>query len=93
LVLTRSASSPNRAEARSKMAPLRQAVKAAEQKLAKLAAEAALLEKQLADSGMYTQAKTKDLAYINKRLAAIKRETEAAEQDWLTAEAALEEAG
>jgi hypothetical protein len=42
---------------------------------------------------MYTQAKTKDLAYINKRLAAIKRETEAAEQDWLTAEAALEEAG
>ncbi|HVE20992.1 MAG TPA: ABC-F family ATP-binding cassette domain-containing protein [Acidocella sp.] len=82
-----------RAEARSKMAPLRQAVKAAEQKLAKLAAEAALLEKQLADPGMYTQAKTKDLAYINKRLAAIKRETEAAEQDWLTAEAALEEAG
>jgi ATP-binding cassette subfamily F protein 3 len=82
-----------RAEARSKLAPLRQAVKAAEQKLAKLAAEAALLEKQLADPGMYTQAKAKDLAYINKRLAAIKRETEAAEQDWLTAEAALEEAG
>ncbi len=82
-----------RAEARSKMAPLRQAVKAAEQKLAKLAAEQAMLEKQLADPGMYTQAKAKDLAYINKRVAAIKRETEAAEQDWLAAEAALEEVG
>ncbi|HEY1856935.1 ABC-F family ATP-binding cassette domain-containing protein [Acidocella sp.] len=82
-----------RAEARSKMAPLRQAVKAAELKLAKLAAEQALLEKKLADPGIYTQAKAKDLAFINKRIAAIKRETEAAEQEWLAAEAALEEVG
>jgi ATP-binding cassette subfamily F protein 3 len=78
-----------RAEARSKMAPLRQAVKAAEQKLAKLAAEQALLETRLADPGIYSQAK--DLADINKRIAAIKRETEAAEQEWLAAAAALED--
>jgi ATP-binding cassette, subfamily F, member 3 len=82
-----------RAEARSRMAPLRQAVKAAEQKLAKLAAEQAQLETRLADPAMYTQAKAKELADINKRLAAIKRETEAVEQEWLEAEAALEEAG
>jgi ATP-binding cassette, subfamily F, member 3 len=87
----RNESKAARAEARSKLAPLRQAVKAAEQKLAKLAAEQAMLEKQLADPGIYTQAKAKDLAYINKRVAAIKHETSAAEQDWLTAEAALEE--
>jgi ATP-binding cassette, subfamily F, member 3 len=82
-----------RAEARSRMAPLRQAVKAAEQKLAKLAAEQAQLETRLADPGIYTQAKAKELADINKRIAAIKRETEAVEQEWLEAEAALEEAG
>jgi ATP-binding cassette subfamily F protein 3 len=81
-----------RAEARSKMVPLRQAVKAAEQKLAKLAAEQAQLETRLADPGIYTQAKAKDLADINKRVAAIKRETETVEQAWLMAEAALEEA-
>jgi ATP-binding cassette subfamily F protein 3 len=75
------------------MAPLRQAVKAAEQKLAKLAAEQAQLETRLADPGIYTQAKAKELADINKRIAAIKRETEAVEQEWLEAEAALEEAG
>ena len=82
-----------RAEARSKMAPLRQAAKAAEQKLTKLAAEQAQLETRLADPGIYTPAKAKDLADINKRIAAIKRETETAEQAWLMAEAALEEAG
>jgi ATP-binding cassette, subfamily F, member 3 len=82
-----------RAEARSRMAPLRQAVKAAEQKLAKLAAEQAQLETRLADPGMYTQAKAKELADITKRIAAIKRGTEAVEQEWLEAEAALEEAG
>jgi ATP-binding cassette, subfamily F, member 3 len=82
-----------RAEARSKMAPLRQAAKAAEQKLTKLAAEQAQLETRLTDPGIYTPAKAKDLADINKRIAAIKRETETAEQAWLMAEAALEEAG
>jgi ATP-binding cassette subfamily F protein 3 len=82
----------DRAEARSKTAPLRQAVKDAEQRLARLAAERQMLERKLADPVIYGSSKTKDLAYINQRIAAIKRETEAAERDWLAAEAALEAA-
>jgi ATP-binding cassette subfamily F protein 3 len=81
-----------RAEARSKMAPLRQAVKDAELRMAKLAAEKGILEKKLAEPGIYAPGKSKDLTYINQRIAAIKRETEAAERDWLAAEAALEAA-
>jgi ATP-binding cassette subfamily F protein 3 len=81
-----------KAEARGKTAPLRQAVKDAELRLAKLAAEKAILEKKLADPGVYSPGKAKDLANINQRLAAIRRETTAAEQDWLAAEAALEAA-
>jgi ATP-binding cassette subfamily F protein 3 len=82
----------DKAETRGKTAPLRQAVKDAELRLAKLAAEKALLEKKLADPGIYSSAKSKDLTYINQRLATIRRETAAAEQDWLAAEAALEAA-
>lgn len=82
-----------RAEARGKTAPLRQAVKEAELRIAKLTAEKDLLEKKLADPGMYTAGKAKDLAYINQRIAAIKRETDTAEQTWLEASAALEAAG
>jgi ATP-binding cassette subfamily F protein 3 len=82
----------DKAEARGKTAPLRQAVKDAELRLAKLAAEKAILEKKLADPGIYSPGKAKDLTYINQRLAAIRRETAAAEQDWLAAEAALEAA-
>ena len=44
----------------------------------------------MADPGIYTAGKAKDLTYINQRIAAIKRETDRAEQDWLAAEAALE---
>ncbi len=87
---TRKSNKQEKAEARSRTAPLRQAVKDAELRLAKLAAERGLLEKKLADPGIYTSAKAKDLTYINQRIAAIKRETEAAERDWLAAEAALE---
>jgi len=81
-----------RALARGRLAPLRQAVKDAEQRLAKLAAERGLLEQKLAGPEMYAAAKAKDLAYINQRLAAIRRETEAVEREWLAAEAALEAA-
>jgi ATP-binding cassette subfamily F protein 3 len=81
-----------RAQARGRLAPLRQAVKDAEQRLAKLAAERNLLEQKLAGPEMYAAAKSKDLAYINQRLAVIRRETETVERDWLAAEAALEAA-
>jgi ATP-binding cassette subfamily F protein 3 len=89
---SRKANKKDRAEARSKTAPLRQAVKDAELRVNKLNAERKLLEQKLADPGIYTQAKAKDLTYINQRIAAIKREMDAAERDWLAAEAALEEA-
>jgi ATP-binding cassette, subfamily F, member 3 len=88
----RADSKKERAEARSKTAPLRQAVKDAELRLAKLNAERALLEQKLADPGIYAPGKAKDLTYINQRIAAIKRETDTAEQAWLDAEAALEAA-
>jgi ATP-binding cassette subfamily F protein 3 len=81
-----------KAEARGKTAPLRQAVKDAELRLAKLAAERSLLEQKLSQPGIYSAGKSKDLTYINQRIAAIKRETEAAERDWMAAEAALEAA-
>ena len=88
----RADSKKERAEARSKTAPLRQAVKDAELRLAKLNAERALLEQKLADPGIYAPGKAKDLTYINQRIATIKRETDSAEQAWLEAEAALEAA-
>ena len=88
----RSDNKKERAEARSKIAPLRQAVKDAELRLAKLNAERELLEKKLADPGIYSPGKAKDLTYINQRISAIKRQTEQAEQDWLAAEAVLEAA-
>jgi ATP-binding cassette subfamily F protein 3 len=81
-----------RQENRNRLAPLRLAVKDAEKRLAKLAAERALLEQKLADPGMYGPAKVRDVAYIKQRLGTIKRETEMGEQDWLAAEAALEAA-
>jgi ATP-binding cassette subfamily F protein 3 len=71
---------------------LRQAVKDAELRLAKLAAERKMLEGKLAEPGIYAQGRSKDLTYVNQRIAAIRRETEVAERDWLAAEAALEAA-
>ncbi|HQT45672.1 MAG: glycosyl transferase family 1 [Acidocella sp. 20-63-7] len=89
---SRKVSKQEKAEARNRLAPLRLAVKEAETKMTKLNAEQAFLEKKLAGPEMYTQAKVKDLAYINQRIAAIKREVVAAEHEWLEASTALEEA-
>jgi ATP-binding cassette subfamily F protein 3 len=86
------ANKKERAEARSRIAPLRQAVKDAEQRIAKLNAERAMMEKQLADPNIYSPGKARDLSYINRRLATIKRDLESAEAAWLSAEAALEAA-
>jgi ATP-binding cassette subfamily F protein 3 len=82
-----------KAEARSALAPLRQAVKDAEHRINKLNAERTLIEQKLADPAIYAPHKAKDLTYLNQRLATLKRETTAAEADWLAAEAALEMAG
>ncbi len=83
----------DRGEARGKTAPLKQAAKEAEQRVAKLNAERRMLETQLADPRMYGPAKAKDVSYLNQRMKAIARDVEAAEQEWLAAEAALEAVG
>ncbi len=81
-----------RQEARARLAPLRQAAKAAEQVLARLVSEKERMEAMLAGEEIYTQAKAHDLARVNQRLAAVKREIGAAEHVWLEAHEALEAA-
>ena len=80
----------DRAEARQQLAPLRKQAKAAEALIAKLAAERAALEAKLADPSMYAAGRAGDVTAANTRLAAIARETEAAEAAWLEAEEAIE---
>ncbi len=82
----------DRAEARQQQAPLRRQAKEAEAKLAKLADERARLEAKLADPAIYLPGRSNDVAQANQRLAAIARETEAAEMSWLEASEALEAA-
>ncbi|MBS0560990.1 MAG: ABC-F family ATP-binding cassette domain-containing protein [Proteobacteria bacterium] len=79
-----------RAEARAALAPLRRQAKEAEARIAKLAQERAALEARLADPAMYAAGKAGEVAAANARLAAIRREIEAAETEWMEAEAALE---
>ncbi len=80
----------DRAEARQSVAPLRKRAKAAELLMAKLAAERATLESRLTDPKMYAAGRAAEVTAANTRLAAIGRETEAAEAEWLAAEEALE---
>jgi ATP-binding cassette subfamily F protein 3 len=82
-----------RAEARAALAPLRRRAEAAEQAIARLTAERAAIEARLADPRLYAGAgQPEAIAAQNARLAAIAREIAAAEETWLSASAALEEA-
>jgi ATP-binding cassette subfamily F protein 3 len=78
-----------RAEARAALAPLRRRAKDAETRLAKLTAERAAIEARLADPSLYAPGRASEITTANARLAAIARETEAAEAAWLDAEEAL----
>jgi ATP-binding cassette subfamily F protein 3 len=82
-----------KAEARVASAPLRRRAREAEARIARLAAERATIEARLADPKLYAGGKPAEITAAQLRLAAIARETEQAETDWLEAEAALEEAG
>ncbi|MFT8851774.1 ABC-F family ATP-binding cassette domain-containing protein [Acetobacter orientalis] len=82
----------DRAEIRKAQAPLRKLIKDAESKLAKLAAERATLEAKLADPALYTTGKTDDVTRLNTRLAAIGKAQAELEEQWLEAEAELENA-
>ena len=79
-----------RAEARVSTAPLRRRAKEAEVLLARLAKERAAIEGKLADPGLYVSARVAEVTAAQTRMAAIARETEAAERDWLEAAEALE---
>jgi ATP-binding cassette subfamily F protein 3 len=82
-----------RAEARAALAPLRRQAEAAEKTIARLTAERATIEAKLADPRLYAGAGRPDeIAAQNARLAAIAREIATAEEAWLSASAALEEA-
>jgi ATP-binding cassette subfamily F protein 3 len=79
-----------RAEARASTAPLRKRARDAEARLAKLAAERARLDGLLADPGLYVPARKAEVTAAQTRLAALARETEAVEREWLEAAEALE---
>lgn len=81
-----------RAEARAKLAPLRQASKAAEAALSKLTAQKQALEEKLTDETLYAVGKGAELAKITHQLGLLKTQIEKAEQAWLEAEEALSEA-
>ncbi|GAB0115682.1 ABC-F family ATP-binding cassette domain-containing protein [Acidisoma sp. C75] len=82
-----------RAEARAALAPLRRAAQEAEKKIAKLEADRARIEGILADPGFYEKYGAAEITRGQQKLAAIARELQAAEEAWLEASAALEEAG
>jgi ATP-binding cassette subfamily F protein 3 len=79
-----------RAEARAAVAPLRKRAKEVEVRIAKLATERAKIEAKLADPALYAPGKAAEVTAAQMRLAAIARETEAAEAEWLEAAEALE---
>ncbi len=91
--ITRRDDRRERAEARAALAPLRKQAKDAEARLAKLAAERSRIEAKLADPTLYAAAgKAAEITAANARLVAIRKESAAAEEAWLAAEEALEEA-
>ncbi|HTU52343.1 MAG TPA: ABC-F family ATP-binding cassette domain-containing protein [Acetobacteraceae bacterium] len=81
-----------RAERSEALRPLREKARAAEQALERLGAERRRIEARLGDGGFYARAGGEEIAGLNRRLAAIARETEAAEAEWLAAAAELERA-
>ncbi len=82
-----------RQDPREALRPLRQKARAAEQTLARLAGEREAIEARLSAPGFYARASTQEIATLNQRLAALARETEAAESEWLAATSELEAAG
>jgi ATP-binding cassette subfamily F protein 3 len=73
----------DRAEARAAQAPIRARLKAVEAQLEKLGLEAKLIERRLSDPDTYARRKPEDIAWATTRRAAIAREVEALEGEWL----------
>jgi ATP-binding cassette subfamily F protein 3 len=91
-VVTRNDDRRARAEARQAVAPLRRQAREAEAAIQKLGAERAKIEARLADPALYAEGRAADITAANTRLAAIAREVAAAENIWMAAEEALEQA-
>ena len=81
------------AERRARLAPLRAAIEKAEKAMTKLGAEAAKIDEQLADAGLYEESRKVELLTLTNRRAALTRDLEKAESEWLEASEALESAG
>ncbi|HEY0421560.1 MAG TPA: ABC-F family ATP-binding cassette domain-containing protein [Acetobacteraceae bacterium] len=81
-----------RADARAAVAPLRKRAKDAEARIARLEKERAALERKLADPEIYAGGRGSEVAAAQSKLGALRKLLDAAEADWLDAEAALEEA-
>ena len=91
-IISRKDDRRERAEARAALAPLRRKARDAEALLAKLTEERGKIEMKLADPAIYAPGRAAEITAANARLAAIRREAEAAEAAWLEAEEALEAA-
>jgi ATP-binding cassette subfamily F protein 3 len=80
------------AQRREQLRPLREAVKKTEQGIAKLEALRAKLEATLADPALYEASQREKLTSAMQDKARVERELAAAEESWLVASTALEEA-
>jgi ATP-binding cassette, subfamily F, member 3 len=81
-----------RAEARAALAPLRRIAQEAEKRIAKLTAERMRVETILADPDFYATKTGADVTKAQMRIAALNRDIESAEEEWLEASGALEAA-
>jgi ATP-binding cassette subfamily F protein 3 len=81
-----------RAEQRQNLAPLRQRLKAVEAQMAKLTEEAKVIDNALSDPRLYERSKPDLIARATARRAAIAREMEALETEWLELSETLEAA-
>jgi len=82
-----------RADARAAAAPLRRRAKEAEARIARLAQEKKRIEAALADPDLYAPGRAAEVTEAQTRLAALKRESAAAETEWMAAEEALAAVG
>jgi ATP-binding cassette subfamily F protein 3 len=81
-----------RAEQRENLAPLRQRLKAVEAQMAKLTEEAKVIDNALSDPRLYERSKPDLIARATARRAAIAKEMEALETEWLELSETLEAA-
>ena len=88
--ITRKDDRRERAESRAALAPIRKKAQEAEKLLVLLAAERQRIEAKLADPAIYAAGRVAEVTAANTRLAAIAKESAAAEEVWLTAEQQLE---